>query len=145
MYGKQYNQKYIYFEKFIDNELMFDKWSHVNDTIYLARVEKYDSIGRLVKLVKTQNFFGHLKRERIVDVYKYLKNNQLKTWRKELYSNEYNLDTIKNLKTKEFISTNDNWNRYKEEYKYKFDDYGNWIVKESNGSTHEIYYRKIKY
>jgi len=143
--GKNYVQKFLYFDENIDNELMFDNWSKTNDTIYFARLEKYDSLGRLIKLVRVQNFVNSKKMERVIDIYKYYDDNKFKTWRKELYSDKFNLDTIRKLKTKEFISDNYDWNNFKRGYEYKFDSFGNWTTKKSIKGTNEVYYRTIKY
>ncbi len=150
--GNKFVQKYIYFNNKIDNELLDRLRSKISDTVYIGHLKKYDSKGNLVKMVRT-NEWKNIQKDgsiiindnRLLEVYFKKKDGNIIAFRKEYFNKKYTIDSLKNIKTEEFVATN-LWNNDKKEYSYKFDKYGNWIEKKKlNNKYPEVYYRTYKY
>ncbi len=151
--GEKFVQKYIYFKNTIDNKLIDDLRSVKSDTVYLGRVHKYNQKGDLLKKVE-YSFWKEIQKNgtlvvsesRILEIYKYNNSNTFTTWRKEYFNRQYNIDSLKNTKIKEFTSSKTSaWDLDKHNYLYKTDQYGNWIIKKSKSENPSVYYRKMVY
>ena len=150
--GNKFVQKNIYFNNKIDNKLLDNLRKQKSDTVYIGNLKKYDEKGNLVKMIRATEWKNIqndgtilINDNRLLEVYSKNKNGDIKAYRKEYFNKKYNVDSLKNVKTQEFAATN-LWNNDKKEYSYKFDKYGNWIIKRKLNSKYpEVYYRTYKY
>lgn len=152
--GGRFVQKYVYFADKIDNKLLDNLRNKKSDTIYIGYLKKYNSKGNLVKFVES-NLWNETNKDgsivtnenRLLEVYRYNNGNSVTTWRKEYFNKQYNIDSLRNTKIKEFTSNRYNaWDSDRNNYSYKTDKYGNWKVKKNNKIENpDIYYRKNLY
>ena len=152
--GEKFVQKFIYFKDKIDNKLIDELRKIKSDTVYFGCLNKYDEMGNVVKKV-TSSSWKEIQKDgvlvinenRRLEVYKYNSDNTKTTWRKEYFNKQYDVDSLKNTAVEKFTSSKSNvWNEDKQNYSYKKDKSGNWIVKKSNRKeSPDVYYREIIY